>query len=1178
VDDSAIEPPLLNLGTITEGNLSGIAALTYRFKLNSGQQVRIEFDKGDMLLQVLVCEPTNRTCVEFVSRQNSKLEVPFTAEVTGPYRLVVRSLDNRQANRPYRLQILAADSAPAQPQVDLAAQAFAEAEKLRARWDDPSLHAAIEKYTEAEQLWHSTGKVIDAVEALCGAGDVNYTLGEYRKALGFYKRALVLSETVRDQHWTMVALNKIGYTYIYLGEIHEAQSYATLVLERLGRLGTSQRDAKTKRVEAQALNNLGEVYYSLGDLRKSIDLFERALTIWRGGDRRGEALAHLNIGYSTSDLGDLQKAKEHYQRSLSLWQSADDRLGIALTQAALCHTYSLLGEGHLALEQGGQAATLFRAIGNRQGEAYALNSIATTYEDLGEYRMALDNYVQALRLYQQTGNRDFAATSEFYVARIHSRLGDAERALAYYRQSFELSRAVGQSRIEAYALKEMAKIYNARGQKAQALEQLELSLKLYRQMGNRRELGYTLYDIGNIYYSTGERQKALEYLQQASSLIRAAKDREGEALMLFNSARMERDRGNVNEALSLIKNLINIIESPRTKIEAKKIRTSYLASAQQYYELYIDLLMQLHNQHPGKGFDAEALVVSERARARSLTLTLAEEGIALRPSVDQGIARREQELYQLIVAKSDYQLRLLSGERAEELSQRVIPDTLPDSKHIEVEAREVERALRTLTSEYQEVRAKIRELNPRYASLTQPEMLRIEDIQREIQGDDTLLLEFALGDERSYLWVVSATGIESYTLPDRVTIENAARQVYELLTARQMRDGETFESHQEKVITADTEYWRQSAALSQMLLGPAAEKLATKRLLIVSDGALQYIPFEALPTPGTALAGSLSQENFVELSIEPLFLNHEIVGLPSANTLTALRRVKEKPASKMIAVLADPVFSKDDPRVGVVYPSDGVVKETNDIYLSRASREFNIQRLPSTRQEADAIRSLLPTGEVTMVTGFQANRAWLFKGELSKYRIVHFATHTILDSERPELSGIVMSLVDEHGSHQNGFLTLHDIYSLDLPAELVVLSASQTNVGRNIRGEGLAGLTHGFMYAGAKSTIGSLWQVDDRATSELMENFYSALLKNGATPAAALRAAKLSMWKQKRWHSPYFWAAFVLQGEYKSRFSSDDITHGWAGAYWSAAVAGLLLVFSCYIVWRLRKRRVLFEK
>jgi CHAT domain-containing protein len=323
-----------------------------------------------------------------------------------------------------------------------------------------------------------------------------------------------------------------------------------------------------------------------------------------------------------------------------------------------------------------------------------------------------------------------------------------------------------------------------------------------------------------------------------------------------------------------------------------------------------------------------------------------------------------------------------------------------------------------------------------------------------------------------------------------------------------------------------------------MLLEPVAQQLGNKRLLIVSDGALQYIPFSALPVPGAK-----------ETEVVPLLVKHEIVNLPSASTLAVLRNEinGRKPAPKTVAVLADPIFSSNDERVkkpaagqslASPQPTNGRSATLNDLdtlALTRTARESGVtfKRLPFTRTEGDRILSLVPTAQKMQAFDFAASRTTATNPQLSQYQIVHFATHGILNSKNPELSGVVLSLVDEKGTPENGFLRLQDIFNLNLPAELIVLSACETGLGQDVKGEGLVGLTRGFMYAGSPRVMVSLWSVDDEGTSELMSRFYKKMLQVGQKPSAALRAAQLEMWQEKKWQAPYYWAAFTLQGEWR---------------------------------------------
>ena len=272
----------------------------------------------------------------------------------------------------------------------------------------------------------------------------------------------------------------------------------------------------------------------------------------------------------------------------------------------------------------------------------------------------------------------------------------------------------------------------------------------------------------------------------------------------------------------------------------------------------------------------------------------------------------------------------------------------------------------------------------------------------------------------------------------------------------------------------------------------------------------------------------------------------------ACNSAIAIQRAElagRKPAPKMLAVIADPVFDRTDVRFTTpsTETSDKTAPQTigfNDArsieHLADKSDDksatmprFVIPRLPFTRQEAARLLALTPKASSFSAMDFQANRATVLKGDLAQYRYVHFATHGLLDAERPGLSSLVLSMVDEQGRQQDGFLRLHDIFNLKLPAELVVLSACQTGLGKEIKGEGLEGIMRGFMYAGAARVVVSLWSVNDKATSELMAKFYEKMLKENQRPAAALRTAQIEMWKQKQWQSPYYWAAFTMQGEWR---------------------------------------------
>jgi CHAT domain-containing protein len=1145
---------------MTRGQELARETQAYQMDLRADHYVDLLIIKGDLNLSATVSGPQGELLGEFVSMRYEPLRVSFISSQAGRYRLEIRSLEKKDLARQYDLKMAVHGAATAEDRKAAAAvRSFAEAVKLRMDWREPALREAILKYTEALKLWQSARRQTETAEALDSIGDIYFALSENRQALNYYLQALRVGRLAHNRLNEIRELNKVGYVHVYLGQGKKALEYSTRALKYYSSARAKSPDNEDQRGEAEARNSVGEAYYSLGSPRKSTDSFNDALSLWKAArDRSGEALGHLNLGYAYSDLGDLPKARGHFGEALSLWQEIGERRGQAQALTAMGTVHTFLGEKQKALDSHAQAMDIFRALGDHQGQAVALNSIGKAYEDLNQPQTALDNYKRALQIYQERGHRDFEAVTRYYLGRVYNSLGDKPRALESYQQSLLQSRRSGQQRVTAYALSAISALA---GNKQEALSQLNQVLRLYRSLEDRRGQVNTLNNIGHIYFALGDKQRALLYYKQALPLTRAASDRASEADTLYNLARAEKDDGALNDALTHIEESIKTIESLRAQIVSPELRASYFASVHKHSELYIDLLMRLDKLEPDKGFGALALQASENARARALLEILAETSGQIRQGVDAKLLERERSLQLLLSAKAAYQMRVLAGKA--------------DAAEVD----ETNREIRDLNIAYQEVQTQIKQQSPRYASLVQPQPLQVDDIQAELRDPGTLLLEYALGEERSYLWALTSNSVASYELPARSKIERAARDVYKLLTVRQSISDTASVNYQENVSAADSQYWKEAADLSQMLLGPVAAQLGKRRLLIVADGALQYLPFEALPAP--ALGSNTGLENKDQDSA-PLVLDHEIVSLPSASILAVIRRggTSNGSGEKLVAILADPVFERDDPRVrtpdnlsattvvqAIAVDSPHRVLRNTEVL----GEPTNIPRLPATRQEAEAIMAVTPAGEGMMATDFDACRAIAMSGQLGRYRIVHFATHGFINTEHPELSGIMLSLLNREGKSEDGFLQVHDVYNLDLSgAQLVVLSACRTGLGKDVKGEGLMGLTRGFMYAGSRSVVASLWKVDDHATAELMKYFYQAMFDGGLTPAAALRKAKQTMWQQERWHAPYFWAAFVLQGEYRDVIAMPQ-TNPTRTAVLILAVALAVLTGTVYGIRRLRK-------
>jgi CHAT domain-containing protein len=876
--------------------------------------------------------------------------------------------------------------------------------------------------------------------------------------------------------------------------------------------------------------------------RKAIAKYEEALALWRKlGEHKGEmrALTFLTTRYN--QIGEPQAAFEYARQGIQIAQTLGDRYQEANLTIALGIHYKKSGDNQKALDTFNHARQLFKNLSARYGDAIAAYHIGITLSRVGGLQEALRYLEEALPVFSSLRDGRNESYTLNSIGQIHRALGDNQKGIEFHRRALEAARAGKWLDIEAYSLGHLGIAYLESGDRQKALEFCEQAVKLARMVGDPLGEGDGLKVIGDIAYLLGDYPKALDSLNRSLQLHQSISDRGREARTLHSLAQTNYALGNFDEARKQIERALEIQESLRANVISQELRDTIFTSAQTSFALYIDLLMQLHKENPSAGHEAAALQASERARARGLLDLLSESQADIRQGVSKNLLDLERSLRQQISDKDVARTALLSKKT-----------TQPQAPFLDKEITE-------LTARYREVEVEIRQSSPRYAALTQPRPLTATEIQQQVD-DNTVLLEFALGEKRSWLWAATRSSINSYQLPSSDEIESSARKVYGMLTARQPKKGEAETQYQTRITEAEAKFQTTSATLSQMLLGQIATKLQgdwkSKRLAIVAPGTLEYIPFAALPAPSPQSAVRNPQ------SVEPLIADHEIVNLPSASVLAVIRSesLGRKPAEKTVAVIADPVFEADDPRVLNALKRRGSnntiarVRSANDAQAesdsSKAStpnsdllhsiRSFPLtnerggfSRLPFSREEAEAITSLVAKNSLMKATDFQANRATATSEELSRYRIVHFATHGLLNSQQPELSGLVLSLIDETGKPQDGFLRMQEIYNLNLPADLIVLSACQTALGKEIKGEGLVGLTRGFMYAGAQRVVASLWQVDDLATAELMKRFYRGILKDGLRPAQALRNAQLELLKQKRWSSPYFWAPFFIQGEWR---------------------------------------------
>lgn len=847
-----------------------------------------------------------------------------------------------------------------------------------------------------------------------------------------------------------------------------------------------QAEGQTQEA-ARATWRLGECLLETGELREAALTLERAAAAFRERDDPvGEARALIDLGAARRVLGELEAAANAYRRALELYR----RSGIANGEASALNNLGLVLEGQGNLESAAlhyeEALDIWRRLERPAAEAATLENLGNLYLLIGLDEEALDLLERAVALLAAAGKEAERASAFISLGWAHYLAGRPEVALEHYRTARRLAREAGEELTEAGARDRQGTALRALGRYAEAADAYTGALSVFRAAGSRLNEGHTLANLGWLEIETGQLSAGRDHLHRAVELLVESGDPNGEVYARVGLARLERRLGHLATAREELDVATRLVETVRGEVAGAMARSTFLAVRYDAFEELVSLLMELDGEEPERGHAREALEVAERARSRSLLDAV----VADASGSEEGGRRlaRRRELLAEIRALDERRLRLA---RADDDAAAAIQRT--------------ERLLRQRRLELD----RLTDSGTSRARVTPP--LTAEQIQ-ELAEPGTLLIYYLLAEPQSFAWTVDQNGIKPHQLPSREEIEERARRVAELLPHSQ-------ELVLPRHLTRTLEH------LSAAVLGPLAERLTdARRVVVLADGPLHHIPFGVLPSPSAA----------GDEPGAPLLSRHEIVVLPSATVLAQLRRRRSTAprGQKTVAVLADPVFSAEDERLGG-RPGRAPAGSTA---LARAMSYLDLAqlgRLPHTAREAAAILALVPPGQRLGAQGFDASKDLVVGGALRPFRILHFATHGLVHPVLPELSGVVLSLYDKAGHPREGFLRAPEVAELDLPAELAVLSACRTGVGREIRGEGLVGLTQAFFQAGAQRVVVSHWNVSDEATAALMARLYRAFLLEGQRPSAALRAAQLAVRATPGWEAPYYWGAFTLHGEWQ---------------------------------------------
>lgn len=1009
----------------------------------------------------------------------------------------------------------------------------------------PELENRLALCRTQQKYFHRVGKQKEEAEILETMAGIYQRLGRWHQAKATYKRALSLFvDQGKEKHAAAIRV-KLVSSLSYLDEHDEAMQMAcqamsfyeawgdqvgrTRALLKLARLHCSAEAPEKARscfyqawnlceslqqpsLTVLALETLGTLYYWEGQ-------FQEALTVFQLIQRLPEAefdiireLYVLNmVGNSFKELGEPLSAIESFRNAIVIHENVGlGDLGVyAFNLAAL---YSLFGEKQRALEYAEKSRQALLAAGAPpNGDASVNWLLGRIHQSSGDHPQATHFFKKALVVFQRIGNprgvaRTLAAMGDGALAG-----GDPRSALDYLHQALQINREAGNGQRTASCLKSLAMCYFRLSRFQEARCFLEEALSMQRGLGLRVEMAETHYHLGRFYLRRGSIAAATYQCLEALALNEKLGNQHGEALSLHLLARILRARGRPLISLAVSEDALEKVESLRVKIMERQMRISYFDTVHEVFEFHQDLLMQMAGSEEREGYLTRALQVSERARARGFLDLLQDARHNPDNPEIQGLVVRQNQIRGQLNRKELFRMgQVQKGLDKESLSA-------------------LDMAVEELLTEFRRIDGRIHEIQVRGIGIGKTQPLSLAEIRQKVLDEDTVLLEYSLGEKRGFLWMVTLETLAGFELPGRSEIESRVHKILELLTARGTK--KAFETPLEKearVRRADAELRSTMAELSWILLGPVYGRLHSKRLFIVADGALRLLPLGVLPLPEPDGKGFAA----------PLLSRFEIAGAPSASIQALLKQARMgcKSAPKTLAVFADPVFASDDSRFSGSHGRKmAQVNREDNIDVDSFVRDSIgiLNRLPFTRREARQLSRLLPRDQVYEALDFKASREQLLDIDLQQYRVIHFATHGMISDTYPELSGLVLSLFDAEGRPRDGILRQHDVFNLNLNADLVVLSGCRTGLGKNSNGEGLIGLTRSFMYAGATRVLASHWMVQDEATAELMIRFYRHLLIDRQHPGHALRSAQLSMWRDSRWRAPYFWGAFVLQGPWE---------------------------------------------
>jgi len=904
--------------------------------------------------------------------------------------------------------------------------------------------------------------------------------GEFDKAIEIYEKSLPFSRGFGDKRAELDSLLKLGLLNFVIGEPEKSTANYADAIKLAEELNLKvQLNESQTALEINKLYTKGRKFRSSEEYQKSIESFQTAIKLAKKISslyHEGKCLRQLSINYWT--LNNIQKFYSLNEEALIIAQNLNNPIEVGNCLNNIGLFYWKNDNYPKALDNYERSLEIAKRVRNLRNETQCLNNIGLIYKELGDYDKALEYFARSISIDKQLKDESYILIDLNNIGTTFRKKGlasedkgDFSKALTHFKNCLKILEKSKNKKAEIEVLNNIGTVYSDLRNHSQALDYFKIAQKKAEENGDTEAISTISNNLGIVYSDLGNYEESTKCYQRAIDL--ALKIRGGQILWeaYLENANNFKKQGKYQEALQNYRKSIAIIEDIRSTINLEDYKASYLGGDKRIeaYQNIIDLLVKLKRSHLDKSYDAQGFNFLERAKARAFLDSLEVSAVDVAQGVDFRLANQEKELMRDI---SKLYTKLLSPEL-----------TSQQRNSIEEQIQSYEEKIEALKNE-------IRTKSPAYANLKYPETITVAEAQKELLDDRTACIAYMVGKENSYGFALTKNDLKIFTIPSQKDIQTNVTAYLKALT------------------DVENDNFRLGFELFQELVLPGLGEQIQK-VIFVPDDILHFLPFEALVTSPEKKSWLIQQ---CDISYAP--------------SLSSLREIALRKSLNKLRPRED-ILEVGDPDFGASETEEA--GSQTDIFKNfYSSSAFKFYRLRYSGLEIQKIAALFKPGKRSVLVRENATEDEFKKTNLSDYKILHFATHGLIDDKRPARSAIVLSL--GHSLSEDGFLQAREIFNLKLHSDLVTLSACQTGLGQFIRGEGIENLSRAFFYAGASSVLMSLWAINDQASYQLMERFYLHL-RSATTIGHALRRAKLEMIDSGTLSHPYYWAGFIVTGK-----------------------------------------------